>query len=53
MTWRTKVVWSEGLLQQSLHLRQSERHAGDARRLLLRTATPCAWGFAELGEPAE
>ncbi|OUL99129.1 type VI secretion system baseplate subunit TssK [Variovorax sp. JS1663] len=48
MTWRTKVVWSEGMLLQPQHLQQSERHADHARHLLLRTTTPYAWGFAEL-----
>jgi type VI secretion system protein ImpJ len=48
MSWRTKVVWSEGMLLQPQHLQQSERHADHARHLLLRTTTPCAWGFAEL-----
>lgn len=48
MTWRTKVVWSEGMLLQPQHLQQSERHADHARHLLLRSTTPYAWGFAEL-----
>ncbi|WP_213958132.1 type VI secretion system baseplate subunit TssK [Variovorax sp. dw_954] len=48
MSWRTKVVWSEGMLLQPQHLQQSERHADHARHLLLRTTTPYAWGFAEL-----
>ena len=48
MSWRTKVVWSEGMLLQPQHLQQSERHADHARHLLLRTTTPYAWGFAEI-----
>ncbi len=48
MSWRTKVVWSEGMLLQPQHLQQSERHADHARHLLLRSTTPYAWGFAEL-----
>lgn len=48
MSWRTKVVWSEGMLLQPQHLQQSERHADHARHLLLRATTPYAWGFAEL-----
>ncbi|MGJ7538014.1 MULTISPECIES: type VI secretion system baseplate subunit TssK [unclassified Variovorax] len=48
MSWRTKVVWSEGMLLQPQHLQQSERHADHARHVLLRSTTPYAWGFAEL-----
>ncbi|MDM0117250.1 type VI secretion system baseplate subunit TssK [Variovorax sp. J22R133] len=48
MSWRTKVVWSEGMLLQPQHLQQSERHAEYARHLLLRSTTPYAWGVAEL-----
>ena len=48
MSWRTKVVWSEGMLLQPQHLQQSERHADHARHLLLRSTRAHAWGFAEL-----
>jgi len=48
MSWRTKVVWSEGMLLQPQHLQQSERHADHARHVLLRNTTPYAWGFSEL-----
>ena len=48
MSWRTKVVWSEGMLLQPQHLQQAERHADHARHVLLRGTTPYAWGFAEL-----
>lgn len=48
MSWRTKVVWSEGMLLQPQHLQQAERHADHARHVLLRATTPYAWGFAEL-----
>ena len=48
MSWLTKVVWSEGMLLQPQHLQQSERHADHARHVLLRSATPYAWGFAEI-----
>ena len=44
MSWRTKVVWSEGMLLQPQHLQQSERHADHARHVLLRSTTPYAWG---------
>ncbi|MDR1968706.1 MAG: type VI secretion system baseplate subunit TssK [Burkholderiaceae bacterium] len=48
MNWRTKVVWSEGMLLQPQHLQQSERHADHVRHLLLRATMPCGWGFAEI-----
>ncbi|RYZ12473.1 MAG: type VI secretion system baseplate subunit TssK [Comamonadaceae bacterium] len=48
MSWRTKVVWSEGMLLQPQHLQQSERHADHVRQVLLRGTTPYAWGFSEL-----
>ena len=48
MSWRKKVVWSEGMLLQPQHLQQSERHADHARHLLLRSTSPYAWGFAEI-----
>jgi type VI secretion system protein ImpJ len=48
MSWRKKVVWSEGMLLQPQHLQQSERHGDHARHVLLRTTTPYAWGFAEI-----
>jgi type VI secretion system protein ImpJ len=48
MNWRTKVVWSEGMLLQPQHFQQSERHADHARHLLLRTTTSYGWGFAEI-----
>ena len=48
MSWRTKVVWSEGMLLQPQHLQQSERHSDYVRHLLLRSTSAYAWGFAEL-----
>ena len=48
MSWRTKVVWSEGMLLQPQHLQQSERHGDHVRHLLLRITRAHAWGFAEL-----
>lgn len=48
MSWRSKVVWSEGMLLQPQHLQQAERHADHARQVLLRGTVPHAWGFAEL-----
>ena len=48
MTWRTKVVWSEGMLLQPQHLQQSERHADHSRHHLLRSTRCYAWGFTEI-----
>lgn len=48
MSWRSKVVWSEGMLLQPQHLQQAERHADHARQVLLRGTVAYAWGFAEL-----
>lgn len=48
MSWRSKVVWSEGMLLQPQHLQQAERHADHARAVLLRGTVPHGWGFAEL-----
>lgn len=48
MSWRKKVVWSEGMLLQPQHLQQSERHVDHARHVLLRTTTPYAWGFSDI-----
>jgi type VI secretion system protein ImpJ len=48
MSWRKKVVWSEGMLLQPQHLQQSERHEDHARHVLLRATKPYAWGFADI-----
>jgi type VI secretion system protein ImpJ len=48
MSWRKKVVWSEGMLLQPQHLQQSERHGDHVRHTLLRTSVPYAWGFSEI-----
>lgn len=48
MSWRSKVVWSEGMLLQPQHLQQAERHADHARQVLLRGTVSHGWGFAEL-----
>jgi type VI secretion system protein ImpJ len=48
MSWRNKVVWSEGMLLQPQHLQQHERHADYMRHLALRSTSPYAWGFLEL-----
>jgi type VI secretion system protein ImpJ len=48
MSWRKKVIWSEGMLLQPQHLQQSERHEDHVRHLLFRQTLPYAWGFHEL-----
>jgi type VI secretion system protein ImpJ len=48
MSWRKKVIWSEGMLLQPQHLQQAERHEDHVRHLLMRQSTPYAWGFHEL-----
>jgi len=48
MSWRNKVVWSEGMLLQPQHLQQQERHGDHVRHVTMRSTTPYAWGFAEL-----
>ncbi len=48
MSWRNKVVWSEGMLLQPQHMQQQERHGDHMRHLMLRATTPYAWGFVEL-----
>ena len=48
MSWRSKVVWSEGMLLQPQHFQQSERHSDHVQHLLLRTTAPYGWGFAEI-----
>lgn len=48
LSWRSKVVWSEGMLLQPQHLQQSERNRDHVRHLSLRATVPWAWGFCEL-----
>ena len=48
MSWRNKVVWSEGMLLQPQHLQQQERHGDHVRHVTMRSTTPYAWGFSEL-----
>lgn len=48
MNWRSKVVWSEGMLLAPQHLQQAERHADYARHLLVRETVPYAWGLVDL-----
>ena len=48
MSWRSAVVWSQGMFLQPHHFQQEARfveHLVDTR---VRAAEPYAWGFAEL-----
>jgi type VI secretion system protein ImpJ len=48
MSWRNKVVWSEGMLLQPQHMQQQERYSDYVHHLALRSTSPFAWGFLEL-----
>jgi type VI secretion system protein ImpJ len=48
LSWRSKVVWSEGMLLQPQHLQQSERNADHVRHVAMRATVAWAWGFSEL-----
>jgi type VI secretion system protein ImpJ len=48
MSWKRKVVWSEGMLLQPQHFQQHERHEAHSREVELHTSTPFAWGFSSL-----
>lgn len=48
MSWKNRVVWSEGMFLRPQHFQQHDRYLEaqiDARGRSLR---PCAWGFTEL-----
>ena len=48
MSWRNRVVWSQGMFLQPHHFQQETRfveHLVDSRT---RAAHPFAWGFSEL-----
>jgi type VI secretion system protein ImpJ len=48
MSWKRKVVWSEGMLLQPQHFQQHERHEAHSREVELHASTPFAWGFSAL-----
>ncbi len=45
MTWRSKVVWSQGMFLQPHHFQQEARHVEHVIDLRVRAAAPHAWGF--------
>jgi type VI secretion system protein ImpJ len=48
MTWRSKVVWSQGMFLQPHHFQQEARHVEHLIDLRTRAAAVHAWGFFEL-----
>jgi type VI secretion system protein ImpJ len=48
MTWRSKVVWSQGMFLQPHHFQQEARFVEHLIDLRTRAAAPHAWGFFEL-----
>lgn len=48
MSWRSKVVWSEGLFLRPHHLQQGDRYLEWVTTSRTRHITPFAWGFAKL-----
>jgi type VI secretion system protein ImpJ len=48
MSWRNKVVWSQGMFLQPHHFQQEARYTERLIDTRLRALSPYAWGFAEL-----
>jgi type VI secretion system protein ImpJ len=48
MSWRSKVVWSEGLFVRPHHFQQSDRYHEWSVAQRTRNATPFPWGFARV-----
>lgn len=48
MSWRSRIVWSQGMFLQPHHFQQEARHVEQFVDARLRAAHPFAWGFAEL-----
>lgn len=48
MSWRSKVIWSQGMFLQPHHFQQEARHVEHLIDLRVRAAGPHAWGFFEL-----
>ncbi len=48
MSWRNKVVWSQGMFLQPHHFQQEARYTERLLDARVRTLSPYAWGFAEL-----
>ena len=48
MSWRSAVVWSQGMFLQPHHFQQEARYVTRLVDARARCATPYAWGFSEL-----
>ncbi len=48
MSWRNKVVWSQGMFLQPHHFQQETRYLERLVDTRARCLSPFAWGFAEL-----
>lgn len=48
MSWRNKVVWSQGMFLQPHHFQQEARYTERLLDSRVRTLSPFAWGFATL-----
>lgn len=48
MSWRSKVIWSQGMFLQPHHFQQEARHVEHMLDLRVRATGPHAWGFSEL-----
>jgi type VI secretion system protein ImpJ len=48
MSWRSPVVWSQGMFLQPHHFQQEARYVSRLVDARARTLSPHAWGFAEL-----
>ncbi|RYG38761.1 MAG: type VI secretion system baseplate subunit TssK [Burkholderiales bacterium] len=48
MTWRDRVIWTEGMFLQPQHFQQHDRHWEHQWRQRLQQAVAYAWGFTAL-----
>ncbi len=48
MSWRSKVVWSQGMFLQPHHFQQEARHVEHLVDFRVRATGPHAWGYSEL-----
>ncbi|HEY0956966.1 MAG TPA: type VI secretion system baseplate subunit TssK [Roseateles sp.] len=48
MTWRDRVIWTEGMFLQPQHFQQHDRHWEHQWRQRLQQCMPYAWGFSAL-----
>jgi type VI secretion system protein ImpJ len=48
MSWRSRVIWSQGMFLQPHHFQQEARHVEHLLDTRVRATGPHAWGFSEL-----